>query len=109
MALLMHHVTKTPEPPSTHVATIPAELDDIVLHCLRKSPEDRPAGVLELRERLSAVPLDDAWSEGKAAAWWAEHLPETGPEEAGACEGPCGEAADPTTIVQTDDAKDIDD
>ena len=41
MALMMHHVTKTPEPPSAHDSSIHAALDEIVLRCLAKNPEER--------------------------------------------------------------------
>jgi serine/threonine-protein kinase len=75
MALLMQHATKAPEPLSTHEPKVPAELDEIVLECLAKSPEDRPGQAMELRERLLAIRLDHSWDEREASTWWAEQLP----------------------------------
>ena len=76
MALLMQHGSSTPEPPSTHESSVPKELDEIVLQCLEKSPEDRVQSAGELGERLGAVPLDEFWSERQATAWWGEHMDE---------------------------------
>ena len=76
MALLMQHGTETPEPPSTHKTSVPKELDEIVLQCLEKSPENRMQSALELGERLAVVPLDEVWGEQQATAWWREHMDE---------------------------------
>ncbi len=60
---LMDHIQKTPKPPSSAArGPIPPALDDLVLRCLAKSREDRPASALEL------------WEEARAAAWWDEHF-----------------------------------
>ena len=75
MALLMQHATKTPDAPSTYDASIPPEMDALVLQCLAKKPEDRPRDAMELREKLAAIPLHEPWSETLAFAWWDENLP----------------------------------
>lgn len=49
---------------------IPEDLDEIVLDCLQKHPEDRPASALELRTRLSACACARTWTEEDASAWW---------------------------------------
>ena len=41
MALLMQHASATPVPPSAHRSSIPKALDEIVLHCLEKKPQNR--------------------------------------------------------------------
>ncbi len=74
VALLMHHVQTTPTPPSvrTEIA-VPAELDEIVLSCLAKQPDGRPASARELVRRLDGVEILDAWTEERAREWWNLH------------------------------------
>jgi len=108
MALLMQHAKKTPEPPSTHESAVPAELDEIVLECLAKAPDDRPGNAMELRERLAAIPLDQTWDEREASTWWAEHLPGTKPDGSGTQEDMFGETVDISMDAQFDTAQDND-
>lgn len=106
MALLMQHATKAPEPPSMHNSSVPSELDEIVLCCLEKNPEDRPVSVMDLRRRLSAVSLEQTWSENEADTWWAEHIQEAQHEEFGAHEDVDGETVDCSGDAQLDTARD---
>jgi serine/threonine protein kinase len=49
-----HHLHTAPEPLSAALgATIPAELERIVLECLAKDPSERPASASELARRLA--------------------------------------------------------
>ena len=74
--LLLAHVHSVPEPPSTKTELpIPTELDALVLSCLAKNPEDRPASARHLLERLDAIELTTSWSEERAREWWRTHLP----------------------------------
>jgi serine/threonine-protein kinase len=76
IAILTQHVRDAPPTPSTLSETkIPPELDRIVLDCLAKDPEDRPASAMELYARLDACPLPD-WSQENAREWWELHVPE---------------------------------
>lgn len=75
MATLLQHAKESPEPPSLRTELpVPAELDDAILACLAKSPEDRPASADALALRLSGdwVP---AWTRRDADAWWEHHVP----------------------------------
>jgi eukaryotic-like serine/threonine-protein kinase len=74
MALLMQHVSKTPEPLSEHRSDLPDGLDELVLRCLSKEPADRPGSALELGEQLASIPFDDPWDTGRAEAWWNENM-----------------------------------
>jgi serine/threonine-protein kinase len=74
--MLVHHARTTPEPPS-RVTELPIsrEIDDIVMRCLAKNPDDRPASALELDADLSRVVFDRAWTQDRARAWWQLHAP----------------------------------
>ena len=76
MAMMIHH-TRTPATPPSRVAgsSLPARLDEIVLACLEKAPENRPSSALDLWQQLGDVPLETPWSADRAERWWREHLP----------------------------------
>ena len=84
-AVIMQHITKPPQPPSDHRSDIPAPLDDLVLECLAKDPEDRPISTLELNERLASLSLGQTWDNREAELWWRTNIPAVG-ETAGADE-----------------------
>ena len=69
------HLEKAPVPPSEALgAAIPRDLEELVLECLAKSPDDRPANVRKLLERLAACDVPP-WTESDQSLWWAEHRP----------------------------------
>jgi serine/threonine-protein kinase len=77
MAVMIHHARTVPTPPSAVSASpIPDHLEQIVLACLEKSPEKRPASALDLWSRLGEVALKTPWTPELAEEWWREHLPE---------------------------------
>jgi serine/threonine-protein kinase len=47
-------MNEKPKPVST-IVEIPQELDDLILKCLEKRPEDRPASMLEFRTTLKEI------------------------------------------------------
>ncbi len=76
MQMLIHHVNDEPEPPSMHTELpIPAELDGLILECLRKDRTRRPHSAEDLAARLQAIGLERPWTEGRAKAWWEQHRP----------------------------------
>jgi serine/threonine-protein kinase len=76
MALLLEHVHSVPVPPSERTElAIPPALDALVLSCLEKDPNARPQSAAELSRRLGEIPVDEAWGEARARAWWAMHRP----------------------------------
>jgi eukaryotic-like serine/threonine-protein kinase len=76
MKLVLAHVHSAPEPPSRKTElSIPADLDALILSCLAKNPDDRPASARHLLERLDAIELTTSWSEERAREWWRTHLP----------------------------------
>ena len=68
--LMLKHVTEIPVPPSVRVGRpMPDGLDEVVLACLAKEPQDRPQGALELSRMLTDI-RGARWSPEQAAEWW---------------------------------------
>ncbi len=67
-----HHLHSPPEPPSVRLrAPVAADLEALILDCLAKRPEARPASARLLRERLRACTCAPEWTNDRASAWWA--------------------------------------
>ena len=66
-----HHVHTAPVPPSDTVE-VPAALEALVMACLAKSPEGRPAGAQALHDALAALVVP-GWSQAEARTWWETH------------------------------------
>ena len=80
MKMLLQHAHAKPVPPSQRTELpIPRELDDLVLACLEKDPNDRPQSAEDLFRLAVGCPCN-AWNQASAKSWWKTHLPElTGP------------------------------
>ncbi|HEX6081215.1 MAG TPA: serine/threonine-protein kinase [Methylomirabilota bacterium] len=75
IALLMRHAHAPPEPPSSRgPGPIPRALDDLVLACLAKDPDQRPQSARELALRLAEVDGLEEWTQQRAREWWAERM-----------------------------------
>jgi len=72
LSLIRRHREDPAPAPSTRAPGVPPELDAVVLACLEKNPERRPASAEELARLLAALP-GGRWTPGQAAAWWARH------------------------------------
>ncbi len=71
------HLHAIPEPPSARLrAPVSNDLEALLLACLAKQPEDRPASADILRERLLACGAAGRWTNARAAAWWSAHRPQ---------------------------------
>src|SRR5687768_234283 len=69
--MIARHLHHAAVAPSTRGGIeIPQELDRLVLSCLAKNPDDRPATVAELSDALRALDIQP-WSEAQATEWWA--------------------------------------
>jgi serine/threonine-protein kinase len=79
MEACRHHLFTKPDPPSQRLrekhpdsrATIPADLEAIVLKLLAKNPENRIQSAGELVAELEASSAAGTWSNDDARAWWA--------------------------------------
>src|SRR5688572_3491367 len=77
MKVLLAHVQEEPVPPSQRTELpIPKEIDDLVLACLRKDPNQRPQNAEVLLEMTCGCKTGDCWSSDNAKSWWEKHLPE---------------------------------
>jgi serine/threonine protein kinase len=57
-SVLTQHLTQPPPRPREVAPHVPAPLEDLVLHMLEKSPDDRPSDMTSVAERLHAVTTD---------------------------------------------------
>ena len=84
LRMMMQHVNKRPMPPSRVAEfSIPKSLDEIVLACLEKSPDNRPRSADELWKILGQVEAGKPWTQGRAEGWWQLHMPELANSSAG--------------------------
>ena len=54
-------------------APLPADLEEVILTCLAKRPENRPATAADLAARLARCADAAAWTEADARRWWSQH------------------------------------
>ena len=74
--IMSKHLHASPIPPSNRGQfSIPSDLDQLVLACLAKRPEDRPQSAAELAQRLAAIDLEP-WTDAQAKAWWLAQAPQ---------------------------------
>ena len=79
LATALAHVRKQPVPPSQRTELeVPAALEEIVMACLAKNPDERPARAAELGRMLAACTAVPAWGPEDAERWWQMHLPAAG-------------------------------
>jgi serine/threonine-protein kinase len=77
VAIMISHARDPVVPPSKLRADIPADLEQVVLRCLAKKPEDRYASVTELAKALAACEAAADWDADRARQWWSGVLQET--------------------------------
>jgi eukaryotic-like serine/threonine-protein kinase len=77
LATALAHVQKQPVPLSQRTELhVPADLEETIMRCLAKSPEDRPRTAAELGRSLAAFGRKDAWTPDDAEHWWRINLPD---------------------------------
>jgi len=69
---LIAHASESPRSPRDFIPDMSEEMEEIILRCLEKQPEDRFQNVATLREQLERTPHNDQWSSALASEWW-EH------------------------------------
>jgi serine/threonine-protein kinase len=73
--LIAKHLQATVIPPSIRSnQPIPEALEQVVMKCLAKRPDDRPQSAAQLSQMLDWIPTD-GWSEDKARQSWPQLSP----------------------------------
>ena len=81
VAMAMRHVEGGAVPPSQRTELeVPPELDALILDCLARDREARPASAAAVARRLDRVALATPWTPQRAEQWWSAHLPEDASE-----------------------------
>ena len=76
MDTMIQHAQAKPVPPSQRTELpIPETLDRVILACLEKNPDHRPATADALAEQLAAIEAAMPWTQQSAHAWWDAHRP----------------------------------
>ena len=91
------HLHEDPEPPSQRLGQpIHEELEKLILACLAKDPEARPASASDLLARLEALDTE-RWTAAEAKRWWRDWGTEltVEPSEISVDRGPLTIIADP--------------
>jgi serine/threonine-protein kinase len=75
LQLITKHLQAEANAPSLRTELpVPPALDRIVLACLAKKPDQRPASAAHLSRLLASVEAEK-WDEEQAIAWWGIHQP----------------------------------
>ena len=70
MQVFAQHLRTVPTPPSQRgPSAVPPDLEELILSCLAKTPEERPQSAAELDRRLAAVNVEP-WTDVQAQEWW---------------------------------------
>lgn len=79
LEVVVQHLQTQPIPPSQRTELeIPEILERIILSCLEKNPEKRPANAGVLSDQLASCETSDDWTMDRAKRWWNVHQPGTG-------------------------------
>ena len=70
--IIGHHLHTEPVAPSLRTShRIPADLEAVVLQCLRKTPQQRPQSARSLRDALRHCVVQP-WTDDDASTWWRQ-------------------------------------
>jgi hypothetical protein len=71
--VLSQHLNKAPVRPSEILdRPVSADLEALILRCLAKDPEDRPASGTELYDAFEQLDVAGHWTQEDARHWWAD-------------------------------------
>jgi eukaryotic-like serine/threonine-protein kinase len=70
MEVVIAHSRDTVKAPSQLNANVPADLEQVILKCLEKAPDDRFQTAKDLEQALAACESAGKWTESDAEAWW---------------------------------------
>jgi serine/threonine-protein kinase len=75
MELIAAHMKDEVTPPSQIRPELPQDLEEVVLMCLRKNPDDRFVDAESLDLALSACDAAEEWDAERARDWWVGRRP----------------------------------
>ncbi|OAI47594.1 hypothetical protein AYO44_01575 [Planctomycetaceae bacterium SCGC AG-212-F19] len=71
LAVCMQHLQAAPEPPSRRAnRPIATDLEALLLWCLAKKPDKRPASMEDLNDELTRCAAAGTWTLANGRAWW---------------------------------------
>jgi serine/threonine protein kinase len=74
--LLVDQVKQSPLPPSERLGKpLSADLAGLILHCLAKQPQQRPANAEALDQALAGCVAAGTWTSEDAERWWRTNAP----------------------------------
>lgn len=79
--LCIQHIRRKPKPPSEKLGRpVSSDLEAVILRCLSKKRDERPADARELEKELLSCKSAGQWTQEAAASWW-EIVRKIGPRE----------------------------
>ena len=72
MDVLMAHIKQAPPLPSAY-ASVPPDLEAVIMRCLAKDPQQRPVDAEAFAAELLACRDARTWTVADARAWWTAH------------------------------------
>jgi serine/threonine-protein kinase len=83
--VIFAHANEPTVPPSQYQPGIPRDLEQVVLKCLSKDPDERYQSAGELIEALEQCQDAGRWTRHDAHQWWLTRAPQAAREPAVAC------------------------
>jgi len=86
--VLMHQVKTMPPKPSDRLGKpISSDLEQLVMQCLAKDPDQRPRNASSLEESLANCESAGTWTRKEAEAWWNQNVSPVSEDATGSAGG----------------------
>lgn len=73
MEVMIAHTRDPVPPPSRYQPDVPPDLEQVLLRCLAKNPDERYQTTPDLADALASCAAAACWSPRHAAEWWRAH------------------------------------
>ncbi len=95
------HAQTPPEPPSSRLKRpVGQDLERLILRCLAKARQDRPADAANLLRELEEFHINGRWTADDAADWWTNRPPQKDAKTPTSDGGVATPAKAPTTSIE---------